>query len=125
MNRSKSSVAFQYSTMKCSLWLKQNPNRCVNLASWIFFLVCLSVLSTFSYQCLHKFLDYPQGVDISTHYQNAFEFPALTFCPYTVTKSGNPPAWNISNIEKCGLEFDDIFYRKIVIGSKGYCTDPR
>ena len=113
--------------MSCPFCIKRNPNRCITLASWLFFLVCLAALFAFSYECLDKFLDFPQAVDISTHSQNKYEFPAITLCPYYPESdlSNNPLSWNISNIEKCGLEYDDIFDRKIVIGSNGSCADPR
>ena len=93
--------------------LKSTISKKVNLChpilplgfSLIVNISCIIFVGWKSTECFIKYFDYPQGtrVDIK-HSENTAQFPTLTIC--AVDSNDEPPGlrWNISHLNKCGIE---------------------
>ena len=66
---------------------------------------CIIFVGWKSTECLIKYFNYPQGtrMDIK-HTGNIAQFPTITIC--AVNTDEKPPGlrWNISHLNKCGIQ---------------------
>ena len=99
---------------------KNNPDLPISLMSWILFLICSSGLLFMGYQCVEQYLAYPTAIDISNHpNQEFFHKLAFTFAARTY-----PSPYNLTNLEKCGLNYSDIKSGHFVGKGSPECEDP-
>ena len=66
---------------------------------------CIIFVGWKSTECAIKYFDYPQGTRADIKYTgNIAQFPTLTIC--AVNTDDKPPGlrWNISHLNKCGIE---------------------
>ena len=93
--------------------------------SWVLFLLCSIGLFCLGYQCLEKYLSFPEGVEISMAPQTDFDFPSFTFCPVgQLNMSGDPPPFNNEVIEECGLKQGDYLKKNFSGKGGNKCEDP-
>ena len=108
--------------MSCLKVLKGHENTTIKVIQLIIFVCCLTGFIIQSYDCILTFLACPQVVEISTQIQTSLDFPSISFCPvyYKMFKYGNPPAFDNSKLEQCGIDLESKFN-----GSGFECQDPK
>ena len=110
--------------MKRFEFLRRHEKLIVDLISWFLFLSCSVGLCGLSYECIKKYLEYPQGIDVSYQPQHKIEFPAFNFCPVGMFDfSSDPQPLKEEIVKQCGLKMEDMKTHFIGKGSKN-CTDP-
>lgn len=108
-----------------SSYIKEKSDSIISVFSWILFLSCSSGLVLLGYECVKKFLEKPQAVEISNVQQYEVDIPDFTFCP-TGIQGDFPPTLNMTNLNKCGLDMKNIVEDGIFVGSGGHeCKDPK
>ena len=99
-----------------------NRNGIILIASWVIFLACSTGLFIYGYQCVEKYFQYPQAIDISTRHQNEFQLPSITFSG--ISSKISPGALNTKNLEVCGLKLDDVQNGVFLGSGSPQCEDP-
>ena len=89
--------------------ISKNDNLCRSNLRLVFTLIvnisCTIFVGWKSTECFIKYFDYPHGarVDIK-HSSHTAWFPTITICAVDI--DDNPPGlrWNISHLNKCGIQ---------------------
>ena len=89
--------------------MSKNDNFCsLNLTLAISIIVnisCTIFVGWKSTECFIKYFDYPHGASVDIkHSSHIVGFPTITICAVDV--DNNPPGlrWNISHLNKCGIQ---------------------
>ena len=110
--------------MTWSEFLLRHQRVILNLVSGGLFLLCSVGLCGLSYECIKKYMENPQGVDLSYRSQHQIEFPSLNFCPVgTFTIKSRPQPLKEEFLRECGLKMQDMTENFIGNGTK-QCEDP-
>ena len=105
--------------------LQKYERLSINLISWGLFLLCSVGLCGLSYECIKKYLEYPQGIELSYLPQHKIEFPAFNFCPVGLFDfPSNPQPLKEEVVKECGLKMEDMKSHFIGKDSKN-CKDPK
>ena len=89
--------------------MSKNDNLCCSNLTIVFSLIvnilCTIFVGWKSTECFIKYFNYPRGasVDITQSSHTAW-FPTITICAVDI--DNNPPGlrWNISHLNKCGIQ---------------------
>ena len=73
------------------------------------------------YDCIKKFLQEPEGVEISYRFSGNLDFPSIAFCPHEQNNGNSsllPQPLNISILESCDLTIWDY----LLLNGPGLCS---
>ena len=105
--------------------MRRNPDGFIWVVSWILFISCSIGLFSLGYECIQKYLESPQTVDISTHGQSELDLPVFTLCPRSSEHGeADPPPLNITNLEQCGLTYEMLLNGNFRGSGISACEDP-
>lgn len=90
--------------MACKSFIKRHEKTITKIITWTFLLSCLSGFIYQGIGCFIKYLECPEGIDISIKHQTEVDFPSITFVPVEYeAETGNPLAYNFTKLSECDI----------------------
>ena len=98
------------------------------VSRFLIFVFCCAFVATRGYKCIEKFIQKPEGVEISYHFNGNLDFPSISFCPAVENLDDEtllPQPYNKEVLKSCNLTIFEYVFNGQWIGKKGICNDPK